>query len=500
MMSPNLKRMLDAEDAIRIAAATLATWLLLVCAVLPARAGQARVRDSEGHETTDRMQEGGRTHIRHGIELLPKTDQPLEQGLYRHGRYEVPWDRAGWAILCAGMPVLAGEGFEVIERIAAQDPETLETHVREEAVDKGEPRRMQLSATPAPQISQLVFLTTRQSIGRLRRKVIITDRGVNMRWTYTSFGNIGGHGLVRIALPAEPIADRGLTLVSAEGDTVKLDLGDPKTVESLAEGLTAPRFRIDHGQFQSQWHWSGDPKRFRLARTDAGMALILPFSFRGGEEVTVSLRVSDAVEPMIEVGQWCAELREQQLHVTYGKDAEVIAGDFARLAGKGGVDLVAATRPREIVAEQGEHSGKLDIQTASRQLGWLRRQIFVGPGSVTVRYDGALIAEGTSCRTGLILGACWRRGDIVMRYRDGRVDRLAAETALEPSDPLVSIETMVGGKRLSMAFISEGGVPFDWRIQKATDAPPCVFTTTPGEQRLVGEVILRTIDAPSEGK
>lgn len=491
----------DAKRPITAATATLAAWLCLASGASPADAGGAPRRDDEARTSTERTEDGGKTRIRHGLELLPRTDTPAEQGLYRHGEYEVPWNRAGWAILCDGMPVLAGEDFEVVERVAAlkqtneQDPQMFETRVREEVVDKSESRRMLLSTTPAAQISQLVFLTNRLGIGRMRREVIITERGVNMRWTYTSFGNIGGHGLVRITLPAEPIERRGLVLVAAGGDPAKLDLADPKAVQSLAEGLTAPQFRIDHGRFQSRWHWSGHPKRFRLARTDAGMALVLPFSFRGGETITVSLRVHDASEPTIQVGDWSAELREQQLHVAYGQDVKVIVGDFARLAGKEGVDLVAAGCPRETVTEQSERSGKLDIQTASRQFGWLRRQIFAGTASVTIRYDGALTAEGTSCRTGLVLGPCWRTDGVLMRYRDGGVEKQATQADAEVSSPLVSIETTVGGRRLSMAFISEGGLPFAWRLVSTPDAPLHVFMTTTSEHRLAGEVVLGLTDA-----
>lgn len=493
-MSTELTRMLGAGRPISVAAAALVAWLCLAYTPPAARAGQTRRPGDEARKTTDRTVEGSKVHIKRGLELLPGTGDSTEEGLYRHGDYDLAWNRAGWTILHSGMPVLAQEDFEVVERIGRQEPESLQTRVDEEVVDKSEPRRMQLSATSAPHISQLVFLTNRSGIGRMRREVIITERGVTMRWIYTSFGTIGGHGLVRITLPAQPIEKRGLTLVGAEGNLVKPDLSDPKVIESLAEGLTAPQLRIDHGHFQSRWHWAGAPKRFRLTRKGAGMVLVLPFSFRGGQVVTVSLRVTDVTEPIIKVGDWRAELREQQLHVAYGQDARVIVGDFARLAGKAGVDLVAAARPRDILTEQGDWSGALDIQTVSRQFGWLRRRISAGADSVTIRYNAALVAEGTSCRTGLLLGPCWRQNGVLMRYTDGRVEKLTTQPPTDSSDPLVSIETTVGGKRLSMAFISEGGHPFAWRLRNAPDAPLEVSTTTLRRHRLAGEVILRLMD------
>lgn len=470
---------------------------LVWCAVALACAA-AHAADAPGAPPRESFRfQPDKIELRHSVDILPAEGGVRESGTLVQGEYVVPWDQNGWAVMIGDRPVLLGEDFRVVEKVTGHDPDTLLSATHEEVLDKSDPRLMQVSARAGRIVSRLVYVTSRRGVGQMRREVGLGASGVSMRWTYRSESDTGGVGRVSILLPQKSIAERGLVMVSDAGvgdagDEVPMTFEGGEPPAELARGLTASRMMIDHGPFRSQWRWGGDVARARVIRGDAGLALQLPIECKPGETVAVTLQLTHDVPLVASAAGWEATLAGKRLSVSRD-GVRIIASDAARVqSGRRTVDLTTVRRPRPPSREQGDRTASLEVQTATRDLGWLKRQVFLGPSGARLRYAGALTDANARGRLILQLATPPPGASIDIQYRDGRAETV--QTPL-PDDwergQLLAIELPVGAERVSVSFADASDGPLPWRLQSAAGAGLRLTTEYTQQNRIDGEVIVR---------
>ena len=440
-------------------------------------------RDKDGHQR---------------YEFLRDDRTAQQSGTCSHGQYAVKWNRSGWSVRIRGQEAVLGEDFRAFEKVEVQDPDTLLTNLEEEVIDKSDPRRMQVGISRADNLSRLVYAVGRKDVGEMRRRVMITPEGVYMHWTYSSYGKIGGRGEIRVAVPDKAVSERGLTVVSSEGDAVFIEVPKDGVPESLREGLTAREFRINQGEFSSRWQLRGDTQRFFIEHTKKGLDLVLRFEYAAKRKVRIGLRLSQKDEHRVKAGKWRVELRMQRLGVWRAED-EIISSDYALVRrSRGSVDLATEPKTREVVEEQQPRTALLEIQTSSTDAGWLRRRMLAGEAGVRLVYDGALLEQGRAWQLRLRLGPWLIGSQLQLRYMDGRVETLdAIPKSSWQSDELVELVGSRRGDRISISMVGRKGMSFPWRLERRQDGSLELASVLGEDRRVAGDVILRAPEFPA---
>ncbi|MFH0964518.1 MAG: hypothetical protein V2A58_10970 [Planctomycetota bacterium] len=337
-------------------------------------------------------------------------------------------------------------------------------------------------------MSRLQFNTKLALVGEMRREVLVGANGVTMWWTWTPFGTKGGRGEVTVELPWG--GDGDVELVDADGERTTVGRTGGEVPEMLREGVSSPGLVLDQGEFVSRWRWKGGADTMRVRQVgEKGAEMVLAFGYRAGQQVRLQVKLGYERPIEVEGGGWKLTLRGHRLHIGR-KDMELIAGDFARIAGGSG-DLVALPTPREIEKTKGEKGARLEIQTASKEAGWLRRRVSAGGLGVSIQYGGALLAKGATCEVGVVMGKSLAEGTWEILKMDGTVEKLAGVAEGWESPVLGKASVRSGDQRIEFVFAREGTSSFEWRLARAGAGRMELKTRFDAQRGLAGELFIR---------